>query len=369
MNNSSFDPPRPGVVFWPVGNGDSTTILLDEDTVVQVDLNNLEAADTDIDDREHVLDRLVERLPVVNERPYLAAFILTHPDIDHCRGFEELLERVTIGELWATPRLLDESDELDGDARAFENEVLDRVKECAADGGVQKDGRRVRLVGFESDVVGKAYADLPDEFRTAPGEQVTSLDGLQRDDLRIFVHAPFKDDLDDGERNDTSLAMQVTLHGESEDLRMLLLGDLAYPTIDRLLERSDLEDLRWDVLLAAHHCSHRAFVEDDGDVHEDLAERLAETMEQGARVVASCKNFGHGDGPPHDDARTFYEGIVGSDNFLATCEHKGPIAFSPDEGLVRAESAGAARSSALKGAAREVARSTGSTPSSKRVYG
>ena len=37
--------PQRGFVFWPVGNGDSTTVLLDTDTWMQVDLHHLECAD------------------------------------------------------------------------------------------------------------------------------------------------------------------------------------------------------------------------------------------------------------------------------------------------------------------------------------
>ena len=44
-------------------------------------------------------------MPKRNNRPYLAAFLLTHADKDHCLGFADLLTKVDIGELWATPRL------------------------------------------------------------------------------------------------------------------------------------------------------------------------------------------------------------------------------------------------------------------------
>ena len=102
----AFELPGRGLVFWPVGNGDSTTILVDSETCLQVDLNHMEKSEDDDDASWAVVDELVERLPKVNGRPYLAAFALTHPDQDHCRGFAELLDKVDIGELWFTPRNL-----------------------------------------------------------------------------------------------------------------------------------------------------------------------------------------------------------------------------------------------------------------------
>ena len=37
--------PRRGVMFWPVGTGDSTTIVIDDEHVVQVDLHDMAKAD------------------------------------------------------------------------------------------------------------------------------------------------------------------------------------------------------------------------------------------------------------------------------------------------------------------------------------
>ena len=94
----TFELPACGLVFRPVGNGDSTTVVVDSDTHLQVDLNHLDKSEDAEDLAWPVIDELVERLPRVNDRPYLSAFALTHPDQDHCRGFERLLDEVDIGE-------------------------------------------------------------------------------------------------------------------------------------------------------------------------------------------------------------------------------------------------------------------------------
>ena len=41
----SFKLPTRGLVFWPVANGDSTTVVIDSRTHLQVDLNHLEKSE------------------------------------------------------------------------------------------------------------------------------------------------------------------------------------------------------------------------------------------------------------------------------------------------------------------------------------
>lgn len=57
--------PTKGFVFWPVGTGDSSSICIDKDTVVQVDLNQLECSKDDSDPHTPIVDLLAELLPNV----------------------------------------------------------------------------------------------------------------------------------------------------------------------------------------------------------------------------------------------------------------------------------------------------------------
>src|SRR5205823_4462149 len=108
--------------------------VVNEKTVIQVDLHDLAKADDDDTHEVPIVDLLVDALPKgKDDKPYLAVFVLTHADKDHCSGFMELLDRVTIGELWATPRLWREFDdpdqpELCKGAKAFQEESVRRVE-------------------------------------------------------------------------------------------------------------------------------------------------------------------------------------------------------------------------------------------------
>jgi hypothetical protein len=348
--------PDRGVVFWPVGTGDSTTVVLDEEHVLQVDLRDQVAADEEDAIVAPVVDRLVDNLPTRDGDPYLAVFALTHADADHCTGFADLLDRVHIGELWATPRLwreyAEDDVELCKDAEAFQAEAERRVTatmQAVRSGREPASGDRVRIIGYDVDRAQHPYAELPDNYFTYPGEAITTLDGQDVGAVfEAFVHAPFKDDCA-AARNDTSLAMQLTLRdADGTEGYLLLFGDLGYDTIRKIFDYSAPrrpERLAWNVMLAAHHCSKKVMYTTSETGVEELRRDLLDDFEaharDGARVVASSLPIPvvdrPGANPPHAKAKARYEEVV-SDPVLCTAEYPSvddprPIVF----GLVAGE--------------------------------
>ena len=339
----SFKLPTRGLIFWPVSNGDSTTVVVDSETHLQVDLNHLAKSEDDDDKTWPVVDELVERLPRKNGRPYLSAFALTHPDQDHCRGFAKLLDEIDVGELWFTPRVfLEYTKDLCDDAKAFKKEAKRRVKATTKAKGDPGAGNRVRIVGYSELLEEDEFKDFPDDRLTVPGSDLKTIDETDvSSKFRAFVHAPFKDD-DTGERNDASLGMQVTLFDGAEKLRALLLGDLSYPVIKRIFDVSNSSDLSWNVLLAPHHCSKSVmYWKDDGDDEEELQEHIVQEMDDASeepnRVVSSSNPVPSsnkpGDDPPHAKAKEQYETLT--ESFLCTMEQDEPVvAAIDDKGLV-----------------------------------
>lgn len=337
-------PPR-GYVFWPVNNGDSTTVVVDADLTLQIDLNHTSSGEEDEDPKTPVIDRLEALLPQKGKKPYLAVFSLTHPDQDHCRGFAELLKRVEIGELWFTPRVFREyKKDLSDDAVAFRDEAMRRVKATIDANGDVGSGDRVRIIGYDTLLSESEFEGFPADRLTIPGQVIAELDGTAAGDrFRAFVHAPFKDDAD-GDRNDTSLALQVTLWQGKTPGRVLFFGDLKYPTLKRIFEVSDVSDLYWNCLLAPHHCSKSAmYWPNEGEEEETLQDDILKMMEQHAGttgyIVSSSRAFPTsnkpGDDPPHLIARERYEEIV-PNTFLCTGEHGDqdmptPIVFAVTE--------------------------------------
>lgn len=340
-------PPR-GYVFWPVGNGDSTTVVVDADLTLQIDLNHTTSGEDEDDPKTPVIDRLEALLPKKDRKPYLATFALTHPDQDHCRGFDDLLTRVQIGELWFTPRIIREyKKDLSDDAVAFRDEAMRRVKSTIDANGEVDSGDRVRIIGYDTLLSEPEFKGFPADRLTIPGQQITQLDDAAAGDrFRAFVHAPFKDDAE-GDRNDTSLALQVTLWQGKVPASVLFFGDLKYPTLKRIFDVSEAVNLYWNGLLAPHHCSKSAMYwpnvgEEEESLQDDILRMIEKCAGSPGYIVSSSMVFPAsnkpGDDPPHLIARDRYQEIV-PDAFLCTGEHGDqdtptPVVFSvTDEGL------------------------------------
>ena len=328
----AIQPPDRGWIFWPVGTGDSTTIRVAETVYIQVDIRHMAKADDDDDPAWPVIDELIELLPTHCGKPYLSLFVLTHPDEDHCQGFEELHDRVTISELWMSPRTFREfreNDDLCGDAQAFHDEAMRRVRTTIEAGEDPGRGHRIRIIGYDELLREPDFEGFPEELLTIPGNIITNVDGEDHSDaFAAFVHAPFKED-SFGDRNDCSLAFQVSLYNGSGAGQALLMGDLSYPVIRRIFDYSKAETLEWNALLAPHHCSKSVmYWKDDGEDDETLKRGMVRDLGNAALnpgyVVSSSQpvpsSNDPGDNPPHAKAKTQYERIVPNE-FICTHEH------------------------------------------------
>ena len=330
--------PDQGFIFWPVGTGDSTTIRINETVYVQVDVHHMDKSEGDNDSAWPVIDELIEILPTLGDKPYLSTFVLTHPDRDHCRGFRELLERVLISELWMSPRTFREYKTEEGlceDAEAFHEEAMRRVRATIKAGGDPGRGNRIRIIGYDTLLQEDEFDGFPEEFLSIPGHMITMLDGEDHStQFQAFVHAPFKDD-SYGDRNDCSLAFQITLKNGEGVGQALLMGDLPYPIIRRIFDASDDSTLSWNVLLAPHHCSKSVmYWKDDGEAEETLKSDIVQDMGNAALspgyVVSSSRPIPTSnkpnDNPPHAKAKAQYLRIVPNEFF---CTHEHPDEKNP----------------------------------------
>lgn len=383
-----------GVLFWPVGTGDSTTFVVRGDEIMfQVDLRHTTKSEDDDTDCAPIIDHLEDNLPKVDGKPYLSAFALTHPDEDHILGFAELLDRITIGELWFTPRVFrehdDDKDAMCEDAQAFREEAHRRVTATIDAGGDPGSGDRVRLIGYDTLLEEEHYKGFPEEFFSVPGHVVTALNGEELEgEFRVFIHAPFKQDESASDRNETSLVMQVVLGADPAEGGVLLFGDHKYPTIRKIFDVSKANDneenLKWQVLLAPHHCSKSLMYQDE-DGKEVLKQDILDDFERlqigEGTVVSSSLSIptsnSSRDNPPHAKAKARYEEIaIGS--FLCTHDdggHAAPLQFNLDGTQFVLEVAASDSESEIESgksalaAAVEAARGSEDTPSEKVGFG
>ncbi len=344
------------VVFWPVGTGDSTTLVIKPSEVfIQIDIRHLEKADDPDEPEWPIIDYLVKILPKKNGKPYLALFILTHPDKDHIQGFTELLSKVHIGELWHTPAVFrDQSDQesLCDDAKAFRKEVHRRRKEILKNPNSITSGNRIRIIGYD-DILGEdGYKELPTVCKSRPGEIVSYVDGAdESNNFHVFIHAPFKDDQAKN-KNNTSLSLNVVIREGSNYGQFFFFGDREYPTIKRIFETTEAVNkhtayLNWDVMLCSHHCSKSVmFWQNDDEKEETFKKDILDYFDKYSRnksgyfVSSSHSDFtdGSGDNPPHKKARRKYEDIAKAGHFI--CTHEYPNKKSPEPLIFEIESGG-----------------------------
>jgi len=331
------------VTFFPVGNGDCVLITLSDDAQMLIDCNITE--DSRDDDEESCYDVHAHLLECAKKLegivPHIDALALTHPDQDHCRGLDTTFYTgdpasygqthlkqglLLVDELWFTPRVFSphESD-LCETAVAFRKEARRRMAlHKARAAACNLPGNRIRIIG---------YTDNPDlkgleHLTTVPGNFLNFINGKQRTDFRFFVHAPFKIDTDDkwAERNDTSLVLQARFDVDGVvDAACAMFGGDAGPAIwEKILERSDEDTLKWDLLLAVHHCSWTFFSESpykDNKVPAKASLKILDQRRKGAHVVASCKPIlNDDDNPPHWAAAKLYKNAVGAESFHVTSE-------------------------------------------------
>lgn len=379
------------IYFWPVGTGDSTTFVIrPNDVVFQVDLRHSQKSEDEETDCVPIIDRLVEHLPTMNGRPYLSGFAITHPDKDHIQGFEELLDRVIVGELWFSPRIFREHDDnpegLGDDAKAFREEAHRRVTATVKAGGDPGAGNRVRIIGWDDLLNEEHYQGFPADFFSVPGDVVATLDGQDlTGEFRTFIHGPFKygSKEDVGDRNATSLALQVVLGDNPSAGGVLLFGDHKYPIIRKIFDitnsHDNKENLLWQVLLAPHHCSKSVMYQDeDGKevLKQDLLDDLSAYEVGEGYVVASANSIPtsneDGDNPPHAKAKARYQELA-TGGFLCTHddgEHAEPLKFTVNGSDIEYAHTNRAvkEASALKAAVR-TARGSDTTPSTKVGFG
>ena len=210
------------VVFYPVGNGDTTQIVLSGGRRVLFDFCHRERAeDTDTPEID-LKSRLKDELKTV-DRDYFDVVAFTHADLDHIQGSTDFFElqhakkyqgegRIKIRELWVPAAMLLEEADKDHQQEEF---VL-----------LRQEARHRLLEGKDILVFSKpkALADWLEPRLNERGEAASARDhlfidagtivpgfSLASDGVEFFCHSPFIKHCDEGDiiRNRASLVFNV----------------------------------------------------------------------------------------------------------------------------------------------------------------
>lgn len=343
------------IKFYPVGNGDCSLVTIgNTNKKMMFDCNFRQQAEGDGDEMFDVFNDLVNNeLTTKCGLPFMDAFLLTHPDQDHCRGFEEKFylwdpasikdsdkkdKKILVGELWYSPRVFEEqTGELNSDAKAFKKEAKRRMDLYKSDKiKADRDGNRIRIIGWTDN---QELKGLEDRIVT-PGNIISEVNGSKCRYFEIFIHAPFKNDIENADRNETSIVSQLRFDSEKEKqiARIFLAGDAEWHVWDKIMEKTDNDDyLKWDLLEAPHHCSYTFFADSRDEEPNQASIDFLDKRESGAYMVSSSKVIKkNSDNPPCQKAKNRYVEKVGESNFFCTSGESDndadkPIVFEIDD--------------------------------------
>ena len=329
------------ISFYPVDCGDCILLEIKNGPKMMWDCNFRRAAkDEEKEDVYDVLnDLLNDKLTAKKySLPFLDAFVLTPADQKNCRSFSEKFytgdpnnisnedkkaQKILIGELWYSPRVIVEDDNLCEDSKIFKQEAERRMNLFKTNPQeANKDGNRIRIIGWVKE---DKLEGLESRIAT-PRDEISEVNGKKYSHFRMFIHAPFKDDIKNATRNETSIVMQIRIDcdGKIDAGKIVLSGDCEWPVWEKIVEKSSDNKLKWDILEAPHHCSWSYFGPDreSGEIKE-AALTFLDKKERGAVVVSSSKYITRYDStPPCEKAKNRYVEKVSESNFFCTGGNK-----------------------------------------------
>lgn len=335
------------ITFFPVDCGDMTSVQLADSasTTLMIDINiRLDADDPNTTTRD-VAKNLRSRLNRDEMgRPYVDAFLLSHPDWDHIRGLErhfhlgplsgyaddkkpDAEKKIVIREIWSSPlvyRRASKNHVLSTDAKAFNTEAKRRVQVNIDKNftGVA-EGDRIQILGEDQN--GKT-----DKLGPILVKGDTTFNRINGADSKFFsatLLAPLlATDGDDEDvllgKNQSSVILNIKIAADQwqpDGCKFLTAGDAEVEIWERLWSRhkSQTANLQYDLLQAPHHCSWRSLSHDSWSNMRDKAKVSTDARKalsvgrSGAFIVASSKPIKDDDkDPPCIRAKTEYVAIV-----------------------------------------------------------
>ncbi|MCD9126016.1 metallohydrolase [Luteimonas fraxinea] len=354
---------QPVISFFPVGNGDMSLIRLLDGTAILIDCRIRLAADDPSDpDARDVAKDLRDRLPRDdNGRPYVDAFLLSHPDEDHCCGLRRHFhlgaaedyaddskpdeeKKIFIREMWSSPIIFRRKSKLHvlcEDAKAWAAEARRRVK-LFREQGWASEGNRILIMGEDKD--GKT--DDLGAILIKSDDVFSRINGATNNYFSARLLAPSlvcddEEEIDLRAKNRSSVILNFEIWATPVGMnryRFLTGGDAEVDIWERLWERYEAtpDVLEYDILETPHHCSWRVLSHDSWSNYGEAAQVSAgaraalSQARYGAKIVASCKPIVEGDGdPPCTRAKREFEAILDPVDGKFVCTGETPHTWAP----------------------------------------
>lgn len=358
------------IKFYPVGNGDTSQIILSNGRRLLFDFRHIARSEDDDMPEWDLKKKLKQELDDA-KRDYFDVVAFTHGDQDHISNSTTFFElrhakkyqgkdRIKIETLWVPAAMIietAESDEQSDEFVVWRQEARHRLLEGK---GIQVFSRPDCLKDWLAEN-GKTVKEV--EHCITDAGQLAKGFNTKDDDVEFFCHSPFVKHTDDGDdlRNGAALIFNVRFGEGSAATDYFATGDSKYEVLEDIVEISKAhgndDRLAWDIFALPHHCSYLTLGPEKGDTETTptkLVEELLLSGKEGNFVVSSSQPIrdskeAHKQAlPPHIQAKRCYETYrkkVKGRSFLVTMEEPNerkpqPIVFRiGDEGL-SLESAG-----------------------------
>lgn len=363
------------IIFYPVGNGDTSQIVLENGKRILMDFRHQKKTEDGSGPEVNLKARLNQELKDA-KRDSFDVVAFTHGDADHIENSTEFFElwhaakyqgegRIKIDTLWVPAAMVLETATNDQQSSEFiiwRQEARHRLKEGK---GIRVFSKPEKLKTWleENGVTLESRRHLI----TDAGQLVPEFD-INTDGVEFFCHSPFIKHVDDGDdlRNAASLIFNIRFRKNGADYDYLAVGDSEWSVLEDIVtttkNHGNMHRLGWDLYNIPHHCSYLALSDDKGEfetVPKPLVAEILQAGKEGAYIVSSSfpildtKEGREQTQPPHIQAKKCYETYrkkTGGAKFLVTMEEPNgnkpePLEFKVDTlglSLVRAATSAAA---------------------------
>jgi len=354
------------IIFYPVGNGDTSQIILENKKRFLFDFRHLKKAENGEIPEIDLKKRLNEELKDCKKTSFdVVAF--THGDADHIENSTEFFEllhakqyqgndRIKIDELWVPAAMILDTatnDEQSAEFVIWRQEARYRLKEGKGIRVFSKPGKLKDWLKENNLTVDSRRHMITDAGQIVPGFT------LDKDGVEFFCHSPFIKHVDEGEdlRNEAALIFNVRFKAGSNTFDYLASGDSRWEVLEEIIEatkyHNNIDRLEWDIYNLPHHCSYKTLSDEKGDtetIPKPLIKELLSLGKENAYVVSSSKPIEdtkegrEQKEPPHIQAKRCYERYLKKVNgakFLVTMEE--PTEKKPEPIIFEIGSSGISR--------------------------
>jgi hypothetical protein len=320
------------VKFYPVQNGDTSQIILDNGKRLLFDFRHLKEGEDEEDPAIDLKTQLITELAQV-KRDYFDVLALTHGDLDHILHSTEFFElqhaakyqgngRIKVNELWVPAAMVLESCTVDQRKAEFviwRQEAQHRLRKGK---GIRVFSKPELLQDWLTD--NGLTVESRRHLITDAGQLVPNF-SLANDGVEFFCHSPFVKHVDEGDdlRNDASLIFQVRFEVGGTQTDYIAVGDSTWDVLEDIVNTTkwhkNEDRLRWHLFNLPHHCSHHALNAEKGEketIPTPLVKELLLYGQQDAYMVSSSQPIDHDDNayhqklPPHIQAKNCYENYL-----------------------------------------------------------